>query len=138
MYEFFLSVDATQVEINPFGKTPSGDVVCFDSKISFDENAAYRQKDVSLCLYVSNIYVYLYVYLLAALLCPLLCDLGGLIMGLQYMVYQLLYLLRVKTAIGYVEHTHIYGSPIILVGRYLLWTTKLKLMREKLKLKKII
>ncbi|KAF6023407.1 SUCLG2 [Bugula neritina] len=46
MYEFFLSVDATQVEINPFGKTPSGDVVCFDSKISFDENAAYRQKDI--------------------------------------------------------------------------------------------
>lgn len=51
MYHFFLDVDATQVEINPFGETPQGDVVCFDAKISFDDNAEFRQKPVSSCFY---------------------------------------------------------------------------------------
>lgn len=46
MYNFFLSVDATQVEINPFGETPQGEVVCFDAKINFDDNAEFRQKEV--------------------------------------------------------------------------------------------
>ena len=46
LYKFFLSVDSTQVEINPFGETPQGEVVCFDAKISFDDNAEFRQKQV--------------------------------------------------------------------------------------------
>ncbi|XP_071961723.1 succinate--CoA ligase [GDP-forming] subunit beta, mitochondrial-like [Antedon mediterranea] len=46
MYELFLGVDATQVEINPFGETPDGKVVCFDAKINFDDNAEYRQKEL--------------------------------------------------------------------------------------------
>ncbi|XP_078732753.1 succinate--CoA ligase [GDP-forming] subunit beta, mitochondrial [Lampetra fluviatilis] len=46
LYKLFLSVDATQVEINPFGETPDGQVVCFDAKINFDDNADYRQKKI--------------------------------------------------------------------------------------------
>ncbi|XP_067683697.1 succinate--CoA ligase [GDP-forming] subunit beta, mitochondrial-like [Haliotis asinina] len=46
LYDLFVKVDATQVEINPFGETPDGRVVCFDAKINFDDNAAFRQKDV--------------------------------------------------------------------------------------------
>ena len=39
----FVKLDATQVEINPFGITPDNEVVCFDAKIQFDENAMFRQ-----------------------------------------------------------------------------------------------
>jgi succinyl-CoA synthetase beta subunit len=46
LYELFLKVDATQVEINPFGETPDGRVVCFDAKINFDDNAEFRQKAI--------------------------------------------------------------------------------------------
>lgn len=52
MYNFFIAVDATQVEINPFGETPQGEVVCFDAKINFDDNAAFRQKKVCYLLTV--------------------------------------------------------------------------------------
>ncbi|NP_001089908.1 succinate-CoA ligase, GDP-forming, beta subunit L homeolog [Xenopus laevis] len=46
LYDLFLKVDATQVEINPFGETPEGQVVCFDAKINFDDNAEFRQKEI--------------------------------------------------------------------------------------------
>lgn len=46
LYELFLKVDATQVEINPFGETPDGKVVCFDAKFNFDDSARFRQKEV--------------------------------------------------------------------------------------------
>lgn len=46
LYEFFIAVDASQVEINPFGETPQGQVVCFDAKINFDDNASFRHKEV--------------------------------------------------------------------------------------------
>ncbi|XP_064161139.1 succinyl-CoA ligase [GDP-forming] subunit beta, mitochondrial [Anguilla rostrata] len=46
LYDLFLKVDATQVEVNPLGETPEGQVVCFDAKINFDDNAEFRQKDV--------------------------------------------------------------------------------------------
>lgn len=46
LYSLFLKVDATQVEVNPFGETPDGRVVCFDAKINFDDNAAFRQQDI--------------------------------------------------------------------------------------------
>lgn len=32
--------------MNPFGETPEGQVVCFDAKINFDDNAEFRQKDI--------------------------------------------------------------------------------------------
>lgn len=46
LYEMFLKIDATQVEINPFGETPDGQVVNFDAKINFDDNAQFRQKEI--------------------------------------------------------------------------------------------
>ena len=46
LYDLFIKVDATQVEVNPFGEASSGAVVCFDAKITFDENAAFRQQDI--------------------------------------------------------------------------------------------
>lgn len=46
LYELFVNVDATQVEINPFGETPDGRVVCFDAKVNFDDNAEFRQRDI--------------------------------------------------------------------------------------------
>jgi succinyl-CoA synthetase beta subunit len=46
LYELFIKVDAVQVEINPFGLTPENEVLCFDAKISFDDNAAFRQKEI--------------------------------------------------------------------------------------------
>uniref|UniRef100_A0A2K5MAA5 succinate--CoA ligase (GDP-forming) n=1 Tax=Cercocebus atys TaxID=9531 RepID=A0A2K5MAA5_CERAT len=39
LYNLFLKIGATQVEVNPF-------VVCFDAKINFDDNAEFRQKDI--------------------------------------------------------------------------------------------
>lgn len=46
MYKMFMDLDSTQVEINPFVLTKDGKIFCVDAKIGFDENAAYRQKDV--------------------------------------------------------------------------------------------
>jgi len=46
LYRLFCTVDATQVEVNPFGVTPEGEVICFDAKINFDDNAAFRQKEI--------------------------------------------------------------------------------------------
>eukprot|EP00055_Hartaetosiga_balthica_P003872 m.9218 g.9218 ORF g.9218 m.9218 type:complete len:424 (+) comp3406_c0_seq1:35-1306(+) len=46
LYDLFIGVDATQVEINPFAETPDGRVLCFDAKINFDDNASFRQKDI--------------------------------------------------------------------------------------------
>lgn len=46
LFNLFNSVDATMVEINPFGLTPQGEVLCFDAKLEFDENASYRQGEI--------------------------------------------------------------------------------------------
>ncbi|KAG0251548.1 Succinate--CoA ligase [GDP-forming] subunit beta, mitochondrial [Mortierella polycephala] len=48
LYDLFVDVDATQVEINPFGLTPQnhGKLVCFDAKISFDDNAAFKHPEL--------------------------------------------------------------------------------------------
>jgi succinyl-CoA synthetase beta subunit len=46
LYNLFLATDATQVEINPLVETPDGRVVSFDAKISFDDNALFRQPEV--------------------------------------------------------------------------------------------
>uniref|UniRef100_A0A2K5K472 Succinate--CoA ligase [GDP-forming] subunit beta, mitochondrial n=1 Tax=Colobus angolensis palliatus TaxID=336983 RepID=A0A2K5K472_COLAP len=46
LYNLFLKTDATQVEVNPFSETPEGQIVCFDAKINFDDNAEFRQKDI--------------------------------------------------------------------------------------------
>ena len=43
LHQLFLKTDATMVEINPLGVTPDKQVVCFDAKLDFDENAEFRQ-----------------------------------------------------------------------------------------------
>lgn len=46
LVHLFSAVDATMVEINPFGLTPDGQVLCFDAKFEFDENASFRQQEI--------------------------------------------------------------------------------------------
>ncbi|XP_022201753.2 succinate--CoA ligase [GDP-forming] subunit beta, mitochondrial [Nilaparvata lugens] len=46
LWDFFLKVDATQLEINPLVETEANTVVSVDAKIQFDDNAAFRQKDI--------------------------------------------------------------------------------------------
>lgn len=46
LYQLFLAVDCTQIEINPLGETPDGRVVCFDAKMNFDDNAKFRQERI--------------------------------------------------------------------------------------------
>ena len=44
LYRMFIKLDALQVEINPLGITKDNDVLCFDAKINFDENATFRHE----------------------------------------------------------------------------------------------
>lgn len=46
MWQLFLKVDATQLEINPLVETDDGRVVAVDAKINFDDNAQFRQKEI--------------------------------------------------------------------------------------------
>lgn len=46
LYDLFVKSDATQVEINPFVETKNKKVYCIDAKINFDDNAAFRQKEI--------------------------------------------------------------------------------------------
>lgn len=43
LHSLFRTVDATLLEVNPFGITLQGEVLCFDAKLNFDDNAAFRQ-----------------------------------------------------------------------------------------------
>lgn len=46
LYDMFVKVDATQIEINPWAVTPDLDIYCVDAKINIDEHAGYRQQDI--------------------------------------------------------------------------------------------
>lgn len=46
LYDLFLTKDASMVEINPFAEDSTGNFVCLDAKLKFDDNAEYRQKAV--------------------------------------------------------------------------------------------
>ena len=46
IYSTFTELDASLVEINPLVVTSSGDFLALDAKMSFDDNALFRQKDV--------------------------------------------------------------------------------------------
>uniref|UniRef100_A0A915NMF9 Succinate--CoA ligase [ADP-forming] subunit beta, mitochondrial n=1 Tax=Meloidogyne floridensis TaxID=298350 RepID=A0A915NMF9_9BILA len=46
LYEFFIKVDASQIEINPFAQIEDGRIYCIDAKLIFDDNAAFRQKNI--------------------------------------------------------------------------------------------
>jgi succinyl-CoA synthetase beta subunit len=47
MYNAFLDLDASIVEINPLVVTGAGEVIALDAKMNFDDNALYRHKDVA-------------------------------------------------------------------------------------------
>ena len=46
LYNMFLAVDATQIEVNPWAITPEKDIYCVDAKINVDDNAFFRQKEI--------------------------------------------------------------------------------------------
>ncbi len=43
MYQAFIKLDASMVEINPLVVTAGGDLIALDAKMNFDSNALYRQ-----------------------------------------------------------------------------------------------
>ena len=46
LFQLFMSCDCSLVEINPLVITASDDLVALDAKISIDDNALYRQKEI--------------------------------------------------------------------------------------------
>ena len=47
LYNTFVESDADLVEVNPLVVTGSGDVIALDAKLTFDENALFRQKSIA-------------------------------------------------------------------------------------------
>ncbi|WP_101843870.1 ADP-forming succinate--CoA ligase subunit beta [Halobacillus sp. Marseille-P3879] len=47
LYDVFVQKDCSIAEINPLVTTGDGEVLALDSKLNFDDNALYRQKDVA-------------------------------------------------------------------------------------------
>jgi succinyl-CoA synthetase beta subunit len=46
MYRAFTDLDCAVVEVNPLVVTGAGDIVALDAKVSFDDNALFRQPDL--------------------------------------------------------------------------------------------
>ncbi len=46
MYRAFVELDCAVVEVNPLVITGAGDVVALDAKVTFDDNALFRHKDL--------------------------------------------------------------------------------------------
>ncbi len=46
LYEAFVALDCSMIEINPLVETTEGDLLVLDTKMSFDSNALYRHPDV--------------------------------------------------------------------------------------------
>jgi succinyl-CoA synthetase beta subunit len=42
LWQAFIAEDATLMEVNPLARTPQGQVLCLDAKVSLDDNAAFR------------------------------------------------------------------------------------------------
>ena len=42
LYNMFVKLDATQIEVNPWAITPEKDIYCVDAKINIDDNALFR------------------------------------------------------------------------------------------------
>ncbi|MEM6817320.1 MAG: ADP-forming succinate--CoA ligase subunit beta [Pseudomonadota bacterium] len=47
LYQMFIDIDASQVEINPLITTGEGEIVALDAKINIEENALYRQSAIA-------------------------------------------------------------------------------------------
>ena len=46
MYRAFVDLDCAIIEVNPLVVTGAGEIVALDAKVSFDDNALYRQPDL--------------------------------------------------------------------------------------------
>lgn len=46
MYQLFIDTDASLIEINPLVLTDEGNLLALDAKMTFDDNALYRQEDI--------------------------------------------------------------------------------------------
>jgi succinyl-CoA synthetase beta subunit len=46
LYAAFIAKDMSLLEINPLIVTKSGELICLDAKVSFDDNALYRHPDI--------------------------------------------------------------------------------------------
>ena len=46
LYAAFVAKDMALLEVNPLVVTKSGQLVCLDAKVGFDDNALYRQSDI--------------------------------------------------------------------------------------------
>jgi succinyl-CoA synthetase beta subunit len=46
LYQAFVDLDASVVEVNPLVVTGAGDVIALDAKLNFDDNALYRHPDI--------------------------------------------------------------------------------------------
>ena len=46
LYNMFVKLDATQIEVNPWAITPEKDIYCVDAKINIDDNALFRQEEL--------------------------------------------------------------------------------------------
>ena len=46
LYNMFVKLDATQIEVNPWAITPEKDISCVDAKINIDDNALFRQEEL--------------------------------------------------------------------------------------------
>ncbi|MBI5810660.1 MAG: acetate--CoA ligase family protein, partial [Deltaproteobacteria bacterium] len=46
LYNAFAGSDCSMIEINPLVITKDGDIVALDAKVSFDDNALFRHKDI--------------------------------------------------------------------------------------------
>ena len=46
LYRAYLTLDASMLEINPMVLTPDGEIMAVDSKVSIDDNALYRHRDI--------------------------------------------------------------------------------------------
>jgi succinyl-CoA synthetase beta subunit len=46
LYDAFVALDCSMLEINPLVETPGGELLVLDTKMSFDENALFRHPDI--------------------------------------------------------------------------------------------
>jgi len=46
LYQAYMDLDASLLEINPLVLTKDGDIVLLDAKVEIDDNAAFRHKDI--------------------------------------------------------------------------------------------
>jgi len=47
LFRLYVEKDVTLIEVNPLAETSNGEVMCMDAKISFDENALFRQNTIA-------------------------------------------------------------------------------------------